>query len=290
MVKIPAGFYTIGSTLKDGFSSDAEGPQISLYLEEFDIAATTVTNQEFQEFVAETGYQTEAERLGWSFVFHYFLSEEEKSQSPLVPNMQWWHAVEGACWKSPEGFDSHILNRLDHPVVHISRNDAVAYCQWAGKRLPTEAEWEVAAKGGTSFVRFPWGDAEDIPSADKANTWQGNFPLQNDLLDGYAGTAPVKAYSPNAYGCHQMIGNVWEWCANPSDLDLAEFAKENPKSLWEKHQEANDNFYAIRGGSFLCHPSYCRRYRIAARNRATASSSANNMGFRCINLRQENSQ
>lgn len=282
MITIPQGCYQIGTDKGNGFINDNEGPKITIHLPEFLIDKTTVTNSDFKTFVDETGYITETEKFGWSFVFHYFLSDETKRNSQTVPGLKWWYAVRGADWRHPEGLDSTIEERMDHPVVQISRNDAIAYCLWANKRLPTEAEWEIAAKGGTSFEKYPWG--ENFLENDRyhCNIWQGNFPLENSLEDGFANTAPAKYYEPNGYGLYQTIGNIWEWCLNPARIDLDEFTKNNSNFFWENYQQIDDNSYATRGGSFLCHQSYCRRYRIAARNGNTGMSAANNLGFRCV--------
>jgi sulfatase modifying factor 1 len=282
MITIPEGIYKIGTNQADGFPIDKEGPQVILEHSAFEIDATTVTNRAFASFIEATGYVTEAEKFGWSFVFHYFLSEETKRKSRLVPNMGWWYAVEGADWRHPEGADSSIEDREEHPVVQVSRNDAVVYCQWAGKRLPTEAEWEIAAKGGTDFEKYYWGTELLENNTYHCNIWQGNFPYANTLEDGFANTAPAKWYESNAYGLYQPIGNVWEWCSNPARIDLAEFQKNSSQDFWEQWQGVDDNLYATRGGSFLCHQSYCKRYRIAARNGNTAQSAANNLGFRCV--------
>lgn len=282
MIHIPSGGYHIGTNLKDGFIDDKEGPKTKIYIESFEIAETCVTNSEFLQFVKETGYITEAEKFGWSFVFHYFLSNDTKSRSKLVPNMANWYAVSEANWKHPEGKESAIVDRLDHPVVHISRNDAIAYCIWANKRLPTEAEWEIAAKGGTDFDKYPWGDNLLEENKYHCNIWQGDFPIENTQADGFASTSPVKSYEPNCYGIYQMIGNVWEWCVNPSKIELKLFDLYDNNFFWEKYQTIDDNMYATKGGSFLCHQSYCKRYRIAARNQNSGMSSANNIGFRCI--------
>lgn len=282
MIKIPQGSYLIGTNQSTGFSQDKEGPQVEIELASFEIATTTVTNQQFKQFVDETGYITESERYGWSFVFHYFLTEAEKAQMKKVPGLNWWLAVKGADWQHPEGPHSSIENRMNHPVVHVSRNDALVYCKWSGTRLPTEAEWEVAAKGGTTYEKYPWGDEFLIDGQHQCNIWQGDFTLSNTLEDGFAGTAPARYYAPNGYGLYQMIGNVWEWCLNPQGIDLADFQK-NPSIYYEKHYGQFDNrSYGIRGGSFLCHESYCKRYRIAARNGNTGDSASNNMGFRVV--------
>lgn len=281
MITIPKGTYQIGTNQPNGFPTDNEGPKITIQQSAFMIDETTVTNKEFASFIKQTGYITEAEKVGWSFVFHYFLSEATKLKSQFVPHMAWWYAVEGADWSHPEGPDSSIETRWEHPVVQVSRNDAVAYCQWAGKRLPTEAEWEIAAKGGTEFENYYWGKEFLKEGAYQCNIWQGDFPKMNTFADGFANTAPAKWYEANDYGMYQPIGNVWEWCSNPARIDLTEFQKKDSAYYWFHHQERNDEVYATRGGSFLCHESYCKRYRISARNGNTGRSAANNLGFRC---------
>ncbi len=285
MIKIPAGTYEIGSSQDNGFAMDNEKPKTSIFLSSYWIDETTVTNQEFLEFVKETGYVTESEKFGWSFVFHYLIDEDTKEHNLEVPGLPWWFAVKGADWRHPEGPSSTIEGRMDHPVVQVSRNDALAYCKWANKRLPTEAQWEVAAKGGTQFEKWPWGD-ESLEKDGKfhCNTWQGDFPRDNSKDDGFVGTAPVKSFEPNGYGLYQMIGNVWEWCLNPARIPLTEFQKKDSDYFWQRHQEINDEMYATRGGSFLCHESYCKRYRIAARNGNTGASAASNVGFRCVKM------
>lgn len=283
MIKIPGGLYMIGTNHADGFESDNEGPRLAVDIPTFWMDETTVTNAEFDKFIESTGYVTEAERFGWSFVFHYFLSEETQLKSQLVPNMAWWYAVAGADWRHPEGPDSMIEERMDHPVVQVSRNDAIAYCNWAGKRLPSEVEWEIAAKGGTDNERYPWGDDEFIVDGQhRANIWQGDFPRTNKQEDGFTNTAPAKWYEPNGLGMYQSIGNVWEWCSNPARIDLSEFQKKASEEFWQTYQQIDDAYYATRGGSFLCHYSYCKRYRIAARNGNSGMSAANNLGFRCV--------
>lgn len=272
----------IGAQKAIGFVTDKETPQVLVTLPAFQIDTTPVTNAEFEHFVRETGYVTDAEKQGYSYVFGYFLTEEQKQLSKPASNNHTWYTVENACWRRPEGFQSDIKARMDHPVVQVSRQDAVAYCLWAGKRLPTEAEWEVAAKGGTDNELYPWGDVLLVNEQHQCNIWQGEFPVNNTQEDGFAATAPVKTYAPNGYGCYQMIGNIWEWCCNPADIELAMFQHVTGAELWRSYQQTDSRFYAIKGGSFLCHHTYCNRYRIAARNRYNGLAATNHIGFRCV--------
>lgn len=282
MVRIPGGQYIIGTNQADGFPKDKEGPQVKIEIASFDVDVTTVTNQDFKDFVESTGYVTESEKYGWSYVFHYFLTTEEIMTAKEVLGLNWWYAVEGADWKHPEGINSRIIERMDHPVVQVSRNDALAYCQWRGTRLPTEAEWEIAAKGGTNHEKYPWGNSFLVDGNYQCNIWQGNFPLSNTTEDGFLSTAPAKNFAPNGYGIYQMIGNVWEWCLNPQGIDLADFKDFNSNFYEKECNQFDANNYAIRGGSFLCHESYCKRYRIAARNGNSGDSASNNTGFRTV--------
>lgn len=282
MVYIKGGSFRMGTDSKEGFPSDFEGPALEVTVEDFKISPYTVTNKDFLEFFLETGYVTEAERIGSSFVFHLLLDEEMRKQSYRIPGTEWWFDVPGANWRKPEGKHSSIENRMDHPVTHVSRNDALVYCQWAGVRLPTEAEWEYAARGGLQDKRFPWGD-ELLENGDhRANIWQGEFPTSNTKEDGYLGTAPVKTYKPNGNGLYQMAGNVWEWCLNPGKIPLKAFQQASTNDFVKKHTHFTDALYALRGGSFLCHCSYCQRYRVAGRNSNSANSSSSNTGFRIV--------
>jgi formylglycine-generating enzyme required for sulfatase activity len=247
-------------------------------LDSFYIGITTVTNLQFAEFIKATGYQTDAERYGWSFVFYGLLSEKIKDTHPQVAaQTPWWCAIPGAMWSKPEGEDSHIEERMDHPVVHVSWNDANAYCKWAGKRLPTEAEWEYAARGGLIHKKFPWGDELLPEGKHRCNIWQGDFPAYNSLDDGYLGTAPVKSFEPNGFGLYNTSGNVWEWCNDWFSPDFHKTENRNNPTGPMKGESK-----VMRGGSFLCHHSYCNRYRVAARSSNTVDSSTSNIGFRCV--------
>lgn len=277
MIYLSGGEFLMGTNSNEGFPTDGEGPVRKVKVNPFYIDPCTVTNFEFSEFVMDTGYKTEAELYGWSYVFFSFISEEvKKTVTGVVQNAQWWWVVKGAYWKEPEGPDSSIADRMDHPVVHVSWNDAIAYCQWAGKRLPTEAEWEYAARGGLVQKRYPWGDRFQPGSKYMCNTWQGTFPEKNKGADGYLGTAPAKSFPANGYGLYNVSGNVWEWCSDWfSPTFYVDGTCKNPKG------PSNGKAKVTRGGSYLCHKSYCNRYRVAARSSNTPDSSTGNIGFRC---------
>lgn len=276
LVTLPGGVFDMGTDTPDGFPADGEGPVRQVELKSFQISPYAVTNAEFKAFVEDTGYVTEAERFGWSFVFHLLASEETRQQVASVPQeVPWWLVVEGAYWAAPEGPDSSVEDRMNHPVIHISWNDAAAYCQWAGVRLPTEAEWEYAARGGLQRKTYPWGDMLKPDGEHRCNIWQGKFPVKNSALDGFIGTAPVDAYKPNGYGLYNMSGNVWEWC---SDWFSPAYHRETSTRNPEFRQPTGRR--SMRGGSYLCHRSYCNRYRVAARSSNTPDSSSGNCGFR----------
>ncbi|GGB09031.1 formylglycine-generating enzyme family protein [Macrococcus hajekii] len=278
MISLTGGTFLMGTDGKEGFPIDKEGPRQIVNLEPFSIAPYPVTNEDFLHFYLATGYITDAERFGSSNVFHLLLESEYK---PLSSAIDWWYEVPDANWRCPEGKGSSIKDRMDHPVVHVSWNDAMAYCKWADVRLPTEAEWEYAAKGGQDTL-FPWGNELVQNGVYRANTWQGEFPVFNTLEDGYLGTAPVRTYEPNNYGIYQMIGNVWEWCLNPGRISLSEFTHKKSDIFVKENVTPSAESYALKGGSFLCHASYCQRYRIAGRNANTAHSSSSNTGFRVV--------
>jgi formylglycine-generating enzyme required for sulfatase activity len=259
MVGLPGATFLMGTEDPVGFPADGEGPVREVSVEGFLVDPCVVTAAEFAEFVDDTGWTTDAEKFGWSYVFAGFLPAALRAASPRLPETPWWCGVHGATWRAPEGPGSDLDGRLDHPVVHVSWHDAVAYCAWSGKRLLTEAEWEYAARGGLVQKRYPWGDELTPGGRHMCNIWQGQFPVRNTAEDGYRGTAPVDAFEPNGFGLYNVSGNVWEWCADPWGGDGR----------------------VMRGGSYMCHDSYCNRYRVAARTRNTADSSGGNLGFRC---------
>lgn len=278
MVYIPGGDFLMGSADEDAVVADGETPVRRVTIAPFYMDATTVTNEKFHKFIEETGYITEAEMYDWSYVFHSLLSAETAQKVSLSPRQTpWWSVVEGATWRHPEGPDSTIHERLDHPVIHVSWNDAQAYCKWAQKRLPTDAEWEFAARGGLEQKRYAWGNELTPGGVHQCNIFQGVFPRENTVEDGYISTAPVKALSKNDYGLFQVTGNVWEWCSDWFSPNVAEHGGvDNPQGAREGSARV------MRGGSYLCHDSYCNRYRVAARTANTPDSSTGNIGFRCV--------
>ncbi|OXU24542.1 hypothetical protein TSAR_015610 [Trichomalopsis sarcophagae] len=275
MVRIKGGSYFIG-TNDPVFVSDGEGPRREVELGTFYIDKYEVSNADFQEFVTASNYKTEAEKFGDSFVFEGLLSKDIKNEiKEAVAQAPWWLPVKGAVWSQPEGRDSNIKDRMDHPVVHVSWNDAVAYCKWIGKRLPTEAEWEVTCRGGLNDRLFPWGNKLIPNNEHRTNIWQGEFPLNNTVEDGFDRTNPVSYFPPNAYGVHNIIGNVWEWTSDWWKTKHTDEKQTNPTGA------PNGSDKVKKGGSYLCHKSYCYRYRCAARSQNTPDTSAGNLGFRC---------
>jgi formylglycine-generating enzyme required for sulfatase activity len=279
MVKIPSGSFIMGTDSNVGFPEDGEGPSREVTTDAFYIDKHAVTNAEFYQFVKDTGYTTDAERFGWSFVFQDFLPEQDKQYViDSVEAAPWWVAVQGANWFRPDGPSSTIEDRLKHPVIHVSWRDAKAYADWAGKRLPTESEWEKAARGGLKQAIYPWGDELRPDGEHRCNIWQGDFPEENTGDDGFLGTAPVNEFHQNEYGMYNVSGNVWEWCSDwfsPDYHTTNAYDHDNPSG------PAEGTHRVMRGGSYLCHSSWCNRYRVAARSKNTPDSSTSNIGFRC---------
>jgi formylglycine-generating enzyme required for sulfatase activity len=281
MVTIPGGMFEMGGADPDGISGDGEGPVRAVHVDTFGIDACAVTAERFAEFAGSTGYVTDAERHGWSFVFASAVRPEAFGSivEGALPHTPWWLAVRGASWRHPEGRGSDWRDRPDHPVVHVSWNDAVAFARATGKRLPTEAEWEKAARGGAAGQRYPWGNDLEPGGEHRCNIWQGSFPVENLGLDGYLTTAPVTAFEPNGFGLYNMVGNVWEWCCDGWSTDW--HRPESEATRFNPQGPENTGARVIRGGSYLCHKSYCNRYRLSARSFNTPDSSTGNMGFRC---------
>jgi formylglycine-generating enzyme required for sulfatase activity len=271
---IPGGSGLLG-TNEHILAVDGERPLRRVQLKPFRAMPTSVTNAMFHDFVDATGYVTEAERFGWSFVFQAHIPAEV-GDTQAVSSTPWWRKVEGASWRLLHGRGSEGAWNAEHPVVHISWNDARTFAAWAGGRLPTEAEWEHAARGGLGDVRFPWGNVEpDDASFQPCNIWQGKFPALNTGRDGYLATAPAMSFQPNGYGLYNMCGNVWEWTSEPFLIrSVGKSARERMKQM--------RGTKLLKGGSFLCHKSYCYRYRVAARTGNSPDSTASHMGFRLV--------
>ena len=295
MVELPAGTFQMGS---DRFYPE-ERPVRDVSLDGFWVDRHPVTVAEFRRFVKDTGHVTWAELapladdypdadpellIPGSLVFR-------KTSGPvdLTDYSNWWAWMPGADWRHPDGPESTVGGRERHPVTHVSHGDAAAYAKWAGKSLPTEAEWEYAARGGLEGADFTWGDEFAPKGRMMANTWQGEFPWQNLLLDRYEGTSPVETYPSNGYGLYDMAGNVWEWTDDYFTLPSSGAAPSccaphNPRESQSPDVPAGERFACrvIKGGSHLCAPNYCLRYRPAARQGETVDSTTSHIGFRCV--------
>jgi sulfatase modifying factor 1 len=306
MVWIPGGEFTMGTDGQLGWAD--EKPAHRVRVDGFWMDQTDVTNAQFRAFVDATGYVTTAEKpvdveeilrqsrpgtpkpppdklLPGSLVFQ----PTTKPVDDLGDVSQWWHWTPGANWRHPEGPGSSLDGRDNHPVVQVSWDDATAYAKWAGKRLPTEAEWEFAARGGLDNKPYAWGDDAPSDTSIHANIWQGEFPYKNTAADGYVRTSPVKSFAPNGFGLYDMAGNVWQWCSDWYQVDLyRKRAKQgvavNPQGP-EKSFDPRQPFSPLRvqkGGSFLCSDSYCTRYRPSARHGCTPDTGMSHIGFRCV--------
>jgi formylglycine-generating enzyme required for sulfatase activity len=302
---IPAGEFLMGS--EDPRASACGGPDSMLdarpihrvQLDGFWIDATEVTNDDYARFVKATGYVTIAERTPTKEEFPTAPPENLIAGSTVFTptpfpvqlnnHFQWWSYEKGACWRNPAGPNSNVDGRGRYPVVQIAYDDAAAYAKWAGKRLPTEAEWEYAARGGASAKLYAWGDEFRPDGKFMANTWQGKFPVKDSGEDGFAGIAPVAQFPANSYGLYDMAGNVWEWVSDWYRPDYyAELAKngvarnpKGPSTPWDP-SEPTEKKRVHRGGSFLCTDQYCTRYMVGTRGKGEVTTGANHLGFRCV--------
>ncbi|MCF3120454.1 formylglycine-generating enzyme family protein [Streptomyces arenae] len=274
-VLLPGGEFLMGDAFDEGFAADGESPVHAVRVAPFAIDVTAVTVATFASFVEDTAYVTVAERERSSAVFHLAVAAERPDIVGADPAVPWWLDVRGADWRHPHGPLSAA--EPDHPVVHVAWEDAMAYCGWAGRRLPTEAEWEYAARGGLDGRRYAWGDELTPEGRWLCNIWQGRFPYANTGDDGWLATAPVRTYPPNGFGLYEVAGNVWEWCA---DWFAADFYAHSPAVDPQGPRDGERR--VMRGGSYLCHASYCDRYRVAARSANTPASSSGNCGFRTV--------
>lgn len=276
VVLIEGGEFSMG-TDKPRFVADGEAPMRRVRVGAIYMDVHEVSNAMFREFVKSTKFVTEAETFGNSFVLDILLSDEvKKTITQAVAAAPWWLPVQNASWRHPEGSDTDIKHRWDHPVVHVSWNDAVAFCKWRGMRLPTEAEWEYACRGGLENRLYPWGNKLMPKNQHVTNIWQGNFPTENTVEDGFKGTAPVTEFPSNKYGLKNMAGNVWEWTSDWWNTQHNTDFQDNPKG------PSTGTDKVKKGGSYMCHEKFCYRFRCAARNQNTPDSSASNLGFRCV--------
>lgn len=289
MVFIKGGTFEMGG---DNAQARAdEFPKHKVEVHSFWMDKTEVTNAEFEKFVAATHYITTAEK-DFDYKDEYgktihqkagaLVFQKLKVGTPANPNT-WWKFVEGANWKHPQGPNSSIEKKDNYPVVQVSWADAAAYCKWAGKRLPTEAEWEYAARGGLKNTIYSWGNEPVFQGKQKCNSWNGNFPIENSLTDGYERLAPAMAYMPNKYGLYDMAGNVWEWCNDWYNENYYAYCKENNNFKEPENKNPDtDSEKVVRGGSFLCSDLYCSGFRVSARMKSSPETGLEHTGFRCV--------
>lgn len=304
MVLVPGGEFRMGASDDEGRPD--EYPGHAVHVDAFWMDETEVTNAQFAEFVKATGYITTAEiKPDWEemkkqlppgtpkpadslLVAASLVFTPPSHPVPLDDASQWWSWTKGADWQHPQGPGSNIKGKADYPVVHVSWDDAMAYCRWAGKRLPTEAEWEWAARGGLQEKKYPWGDEDPEKGRPKANTWQGTFPNRNRSDDKFYNSAPVKSFAPNAYGLYDMAGNVWEWCSDWFSSgyyqELERVQSSNPKGPAASFDPMEPTVpkKVVRGGSFLCNASYCKGYRVSSRMKTSPDTGLEHTGFRCV--------
>lgn len=304
MVLIPGGTFEMGGNNEQADAD--EFPNHTVTMGPFYMDITEVTNAQFQKFVNATGYITTAERKpDWEelkktvppgtpkpadslLVSAALVFKQTTGPVNLNDYTEWWSWVSNANWRQPQGPGSSIEGKEDYPVVQISWDDAMAYCKWAGKRLPTEAEWEFAARGGKKNQIYPWGNESVNTGKPKTNSWEGSFPFYNEQKDGFLKTAPVKSYNQNLYGLFDMAGNVWEWCSDWYHYDyyktLANTNSLNPLGP-NKSYDPQDPYTpkrVLRGGSFLCNDAYCSGYRVARRMKSSPDTGLEHTGFRCV--------
>jgi formylglycine-generating enzyme required for sulfatase activity len=307
MVWISGGIYDMGASDGDRMALPHEKPKHTVKVDGFYMDETEVTNAQFSRFIEATNYITTAERpVDWELIKQQLPPGTPKPHDSLllpgsllfkktkesVPNLydfsQWWRWTIGANWKQPEGKGSSIDGKDNHPVVHVSYEDAMAYCNWSGRRLPTEAEWEFAARGGKQDKIYFWGDLTDKLSS-YVNSWEGEFPVDNTQADGFEKSAPVKTYPPNGYGLYEISGNVWEWTSDWYSSQYYQYCREN--SITNNPKGPNEAFNpnnpyvderVIRGGSFLCNASYCASYRVSSRMATDPNTSLEHLGFRTV--------
>ena len=307
MVWIPGGIYDMGASDSDRMALSHEKPKHTVKVDGFYMDETEVTNAQFSRFIQATNYITTAERpVDWELIKQQLPPGTPKPHDSLllpgsllfkktkesVPNLydfsQWWRWTNGANWKQPEGKGSSIDGKDSHPVVHVSYEDAMAYSHWAGRRLPTEAEWEFAACGGKRDKIYFWGDLTDKLSS-YVNSWEGEFPVDNTQADGFEKSAPIKTYPPNGYGLYEISGNVWEWTSDWFSSQYYQYCKDNsitnnpkgPKEAFNPNNPYVDE-RVIRGGSFLCNASYCASYRVSSRMATDPNTSLEHLGFRTV--------